>query len=295
MRAKLGAGLVVLAMALAGCVGGEGSAQGRPQGGATGPAAEPTASGDFGSITGQVVNEEFAPIAGARIAVMELEAPTQVTDDLGKFTFNDVPPGSYSVFAEQLGFESKAQKVTVAAGEVSTVKFTLTAIAASSVKRSLSYIADGFIEAAFVVPTCCVYYFNVTGQTNAVVLYKVAGDAETSVTGVTWSTSAPFTGRYVRANAWLCKPATTCSEVNFTRSFSPLVVRSDGLQDTIEGKNGYFVGAQFYPTACNPTTQTEFCATNPDTLMTVTVQQRYKVYTTVFFAEPGPEGYSPVP
>lgn len=285
--------LLVLATAFAGCAGG--AAGGKASGGnPTGPAAAPTVSKDTGSISGTVVNEEAAPVAGARIGIPDWSEETQVADAGGAFTFNGIPPGTYSVFAEQLGYAAKAQRVTIIAGEVTTVRFVLTALAAAGSARQLHYVADGFIELAFVVPGVGVFYANATGQGLNFVVYKVAEDAASSVMGLKWDTSAPLTGRYSRINTFLCKPATTCSQVNFTRGFSPIVIRMDGLQDSINGKAGYHVGAQWYPTTCQATS-VELCVANPDTITAVTVNQRYKFYTSVFFVEPAPPDFDPTP
>lgn len=283
----------MLALAVAGCAGApkpSSSGAATP----TGPAASPTVSLETGSITGTVVNEELAPVAGARIGIPELKSPTEITDAAGAFTFNQVPPGTYSLFAEQLGYESKAQKVTVVAAEVATVRFVLTAIAPAGVARQLNYQADGFIELAFVVPAVGVFFSNISGQTLNFIVYKVAEDAATAVMGLKWDTSAPLTGRYTRFNAFTCKPATTCTQANFTRGFSPIVIRTDNLQDTIDGKTGYHVAGQFYPTTCQATS-VELCATNPDTITAITFQQRYKLYTSIFFVDPAPPGFNPIP
>lgn len=121
--------LVVGVVTLSGCVGSQ-----------AGPAAEPGATGksvvqasgepisDAGSIVGSVVDDSLAAIAGAQVAVLDLQL-TAVTDEGGGFEFQNLAPGTYRVAAAALGYDSAAKSVNVVQGESAPVQFLLAKIA----------------------------------------------------------------------------------------------------------------------------------------------------------------------
>jgi hypothetical protein len=71
-----------------------------------------------------VVDDESLPIAGANVGIVETNAQTS-TDPAGRFTFNELEPGTYRVIVERLGFEGTARKTDVVAGEVTDVSISL--------------------------------------------------------------------------------------------------------------------------------------------------------------------------
>lgn len=117
--------LVFLGAALAGCAG-----DGTPAATSAAPTNAPEAvvAADVGSVAGLVVNEELVPIERARAGLVERQLQA-TTDAAGRFTFNDLEPGSYTAIAEALGYEATAMKVSVVAGEVAEIRLALTAIA----------------------------------------------------------------------------------------------------------------------------------------------------------------------
>jgi len=94
--------LVLLVPALSGCVGGE----------------EPHAAAPTGQIDGAVVDQFLRPYAATPVHLLELER-RDVTNDLGGFSFRDVPPGVYTVQVVVAGPVTDEQTVTVEAHEVS--------------------------------------------------------------------------------------------------------------------------------------------------------------------------------
>ncbi|MBI2079071.1 MAG: carboxypeptidase regulatory-like domain-containing protein [Euryarchaeota archaeon] len=136
--------MLVLSLFLAGCTSGEGAAT------STSPtptlAPEPTVDAATGSIAGKVIDDEARPIAGATVAIGKDSQST--TDEGGKFTFNDLQPGSYVVNVARLGFEQVGRKVEVRAGEVAELTLTLKSISLLDEPRTLtipkvSYIVFG--------------------------------------------------------------------------------------------------------------------------------------------------------
>src|SRR5688572_13782760 len=72
----------------------------------TAPPAAPTV--ETGTISGVLVNEEDLPVPNVEIVLQESKNATK-SDATGKFTFNGLQPGSYTVLASALGFESLAR------------------------------------------------------------------------------------------------------------------------------------------------------------------------------------------
>ena len=64
------------------------------------------------SISGDV-SGYGRPIAGAEVRLLELDRTTH-TDDNGRFSFRDVPLGSYTIYAGARGFASGTKRVTLA-------------------------------------------------------------------------------------------------------------------------------------------------------------------------------------
>jgi phosphatidylinositol-3-phosphatase len=78
-----------------------------------------------GSISGHVTNSATgAAIAGATVS---FSGGSTTTDSSGAYSFNTVPPGTYSVTASGNGFTSQTNSVTVSSGATATLDFHLTA------------------------------------------------------------------------------------------------------------------------------------------------------------------------
>lgn len=89
-------------------------------------APEPTADAATGSISGLVVDDEQQPIVGAEVG-LNTDVQTR-SDDAGRFTFNDLQPGTVTVNAARLGFSSSGKRVEVRAGEVTELTIVLLGI-----------------------------------------------------------------------------------------------------------------------------------------------------------------------
>lgn len=108
---------------MAGCMGAE-----------TTPADDPgvppetadaaTPQSDRGSISGIVLDDEQMPVAGVTVALVESANETRSAQD-GRFTFNGLEPGSYTLVATRVGFDQTAQKAQVVAGEVAELEIRL--------------------------------------------------------------------------------------------------------------------------------------------------------------------------
>lgn len=115
--------IALLAAPLAGCVGGgEGSQAG-------GPDAPADVDDETGAVAGIITDSEARPVAGVTVALIGAEDIQSTTDEAGSFTLSNVPPGTYTLAVQKLGFESVAKSVNVVAGQTTDVQVTLEAIA----------------------------------------------------------------------------------------------------------------------------------------------------------------------
>jgi hypothetical protein len=90
-----------------------------------------------GTIIGQVTDPSGAAVAGAAVTITDLSTNTPrttTTNAEGRYTFVNVPPGSYDVAISQKGFRtSKLSKQTVQVGTQLTLNVTLQVGAATEV------------------------------------------------------------------------------------------------------------------------------------------------------------------
>ena len=77
-----------------------------------------------GSVSGRVVDEEGAPIAGAQVFLIRPAIGTQSRAD-GGYVLSQVPLGTQILRARMLGFQPESTSVTIAAGQQATQDFTL--------------------------------------------------------------------------------------------------------------------------------------------------------------------------
>ena len=79
------------------------------------------------AITGNVRNEDGRNLVGANIIVQETGAGC-ATDKNGNFIISNLKPGSYSIKASFVSYESVTKKVTVIKGKTISINFSLKAI-----------------------------------------------------------------------------------------------------------------------------------------------------------------------
>lgn len=103
------------------------------------------------NINGTVLDDKNAPVEGASIVLTPGDKGTMTNKD-GKFTYSQLTPGTYSLEASFVGFESQTKVVTVNSAGTATVTFNLkvsdtkteaavvvTAFGVTAQKRSLGY------------------------------------------------------------------------------------------------------------------------------------------------------------
>lgn len=83
-------------------------------------------SPNTGRITGTVVHDGLNdPLPGANVYIEERDLGTATTPN-GSFTISGVAPGTYTLVASVIGFETQRRNVTVRAGQTTRVNFQLT-------------------------------------------------------------------------------------------------------------------------------------------------------------------------
>lgn len=114
---------VLLALTFAGCAAGHDA---KPEAADDAPLAEPDVNQTVGAVFGVVVDDEDKPVAKAQVGV---EGPLGLTGanttSNGEFSFPDLAPGAYRLFAQKIGFDAFTTTVAVTAGEVTRVEVRL--------------------------------------------------------------------------------------------------------------------------------------------------------------------------
>ncbi|MBI2078377.1 MAG: carboxypeptidase regulatory-like domain-containing protein [Euryarchaeota archaeon] len=270
--------LSVATLLVSGCTSGT---SGATSSGTT-SAPAPTVSSDTGSITGEVFTDEFQPIPGTEVAINGPATSSAMTDAEGKFTFNELPPGSYVVFAQRLGFQSASKKAAVTAGAATEVSFSLEAVAIDEDPRMEYVQTDGFITGPDVYCFCVIVY-----RTYSFTLNLTPG-AQDIVTSMAWLANAPTTARYLYLGLYYKETR------NGTFGASPVTTRIEELELSKKDKATVFYSIYF---ACQGATFTPQClADHPDALVPVIAyEQRVKLYSSIFYHQPAPDGYTGLP
>jgi TonB-linked SusC/RagA family outer membrane protein len=89
-----------------------------------GTARPSNAQATTGSIQGFVRSQAGAPIEAANVTVVGTRYGTQTRQD-GRYSITAIPPGTYTVRANRLGFTARDQQVVVAAGAAAEASFEL--------------------------------------------------------------------------------------------------------------------------------------------------------------------------
>lgn len=122
MAPRAVAGLVVLVVALAGCVESAASQEKSSEASAT-VALEAGQGIDAGTIRGVVVDDTQLPVA--KVAVQLDANATVETSEEGAFEFSNVPVGSHTLSFLKIGYKAVGRKVDVASDEAAEVRVTL--------------------------------------------------------------------------------------------------------------------------------------------------------------------------
>lgn len=124
MRLTLGLAAILFTTILAGCVTGE--TADAPE--ITQQAAPAEFDEETGAIEGVVVDDSLVPIPGAVVGLHGNEEFLTETDDGGAFSFSKVPPGTHTILAQKIGFQTLSKAIDVPVGAVTPVELVLTPV-----------------------------------------------------------------------------------------------------------------------------------------------------------------------
>jgi hypothetical protein len=244
------------------------------------------ATSSTGVIRGVVVDDAIRPIAGAKVTLLGESPREAVTTDQGVFGFDGLPAATYFLKVHKLGYSDAQQSADVVAGvaDPPIVKVQLVADASSTPYHE-SYVFDGFIECSgsFVVVGAAVCSIpnvlleqNVT-QDNFGVFYDLSGKPTWMQSEMVWQSTQALGSAMNLQYAWDCGETLLCEhEVSGP---SPLLLTADA--EAIDTINGGDYEEQLFVRAFN-----EGLAETSG-LLGLTLQQRFTVYTHVFY------GYEP--
>ncbi|MBI2077829.1 MAG: carboxypeptidase regulatory-like domain-containing protein [Euryarchaeota archaeon] len=143
--------LLAITAPLAGCVAdSEGTSGADTPADGAGPAAPARFDENTGAITGTVTDDQIQPIEGADVGLLEQPETTTRTDASGAFTLSSLQPGTYTLVAGRLGFESAGKKVDVIPGTALTVSILLAPIPVAQARHQ-TYPFSGYIDCAFAI------------------------------------------------------------------------------------------------------------------------------------------------
>jgi hypothetical protein len=269
----------LMSLVFSGCVSG-GTDENAPT--TSAPVAAPTV--ETGTISGILVTEDELPIAKVGVVVKETDNET-LTDATGAFTFNGLAPGTYTVLASALGFESLARQIDVLAGEVADVRYVMAAVVIKAEPYYVMTPYEGMVQCAF-NPYYSVHPCGgVTGEDTDQFLLTTEPTMplEEVVLELVWTPATPGTAETMEidfCDATAERQADVlCLENNYYQyqtSGSPNVMRLGDVP--IKDYNEWIVGAG-----------------SGFTEATFSLQQRFTIYVTFCMLEACAEDYSAIP
>lgn len=282
---------LLVAVTMAGCASGGTPASTAGPDGPDGPGSVPDE--DSGNLVGVVVDDSLRPLAGAVVGIPQLNVEA-MTDDDGAFQLNGLAPGSYSLAAQKLGFESAAKRVQVTAGEVTEVSLELTAIAIVDpfvdVQTWTGYIECQVGTAA--VLANCVPIQNILNQNNLpnptnteqIGFFFVVEPRNATVGGLyemIWEKSTGYTAEELSLGI---EPENTGLGGGYEREQGPSVLRVE-----VTNNEPYVSVDPNDPENDEVQVRVFAAGTNPPTAV---VNQRFDVWSSVFYHEHPGEAYS---
>lgn len=284
------AAAALVAVALAGCASGAGPSDDDGSD-VDGPGG--VAGADTGNIVGVVVDDSIRPLAGALVGIPDLSVETTSGED-GAFELTGLAPGTYSLAAQKLGYESAAKRVDVRAGEVTETSIELAAVAIVDPFVDIQ-TWTGYIECqvgTVAVLANCVPIQNILNQNNLpnptnteqIGFFFVVEPRNATVGGLyemIWEKSTGYTAEELSLGV---EPENTGLGGGYEREQGPSVLRVE-----VTDNEPYVSVDPSDPENDEVQVRIFAAGTNPPTAV---VDQRFDVWSSVFYhAHPG-EAYT---
>lgn len=282
-------GFSLIAMVLAGCLGGEDDLEGNTDDGANGEPEEGT-----GNIAGRVLTEDLDEVANANVALVadgELVAEARSQED-GGYEVRNVEPGQYRLQVTAPCCREFVQGVEVVEGETTRLDVQLARFTADDLRQPYvqefewnGFMACGYVAYVLAGDACDTF----DDQSDRTHPFEIEPGIETLTAGLTWGSPGVAGDRLQYGFARdPCEGATCTTPTDyygFNSGESPVLLRTDagsenggqsmaGIEEPIE------VQMRVFP---------EFYNVN------VFYQQEFTVFYQLHYHAPAPEDYNPLP
>jgi hypothetical protein len=298
---------VIVTGLLAGCVASEAETKTESDTSATLDAGTPAeGAGPVGALRGQVRDDELQAIGRAPVSLLQTAFSVESDAD-GAFAFVNLPVGEYTIIAQKLGYDSKAQKIKVAQDETTWVNLTLVALVTSDVYTDASQHntqLQCMLSTNQWVSSCSYPYTAVylTAHDNGVNLsqygappdimankwhynFSVAKGAAMIVSEMKW-TAVNEAAKDLALR--MCRPEYDAvfddcpNRTPTVHGMSPITNPWEPTKALWEGKDGGWVMAAVWPAFP--------AATSPN--QGVFLEQKVEMWNTEFYGDAAPEGWS---
>ena len=294
--------LAAFVAALAGCLGESSPSTVAP----TTSDAEP--AGDTGAVEGVVVDEETQPVEGAIVGLASDVKVRTDTDFAGRFRL-ELLPGSYQLLVQKDGYKPGALELTVASAEITKARIILKA-APLAVPREARFTYNGYLGFDLAIPSGNQFGPGPAGDIQRSVYYNIENaDLVGVFSGLVWTPNLPALSDRMHLLIYLnldrslaCDDAARvyCLPMATIEGKSPIANGSNDYQENIRERENLRVNVRFRMRPCitadvgTSWLNTQRCP-NPVDLVKLAVDQRATVYTTMFFSQAAPPGFTPVP
>lgn len=259
------------------------------------PGAPEGMAPDLGSIEGTVLTDELQPIAGAIVAMFQPIELRATSDAEGRFAFVKLEPGTYAVQAMAEGYDSQARSFLVQAGTAAEGSFVLKSHITDEPYANL--FIDGFFFSCVTVTGPV--GLNACGLINGTVplfpndLQIARHDSDPNLVAVAatlaWNANQVLGARSMELSIY----ADHQKDQYFTsyKSGPSPLTNTTILESPMAAKNRINTGA-FPNRFCGPSNPTACASSPPESLVQVVAQQRIAGYTTLFYGDLPPPGYT---
>lgn len=293
-RSAASAWLLALLVIASGCTAGNADEL-------SGSSASPPPVADPGDETGVlsvlVTDDSLAPLEGASVALPDSNSEA-TTDIGGRASFADLPPGTYTLFVQKLGYESAGRKVEIVAGQTLEISVPLVPVSLV-VAYHQTLIFRGHISCgAGLIVVRLITVCGTTGSPAGNITVDPNHKDEFRQTGVpelqmivgelVWSSTAALTAKEFTLGLyqnWRCTPF--CSSDNNYGS-------ATGKSPVVHRAEGPFAGLKKGPATISHIVGLPGQSAEPPFVIFV-VQQDYWIYSTHFFGDPAPEAFTASP
>lgn len=294
---------LILITGLSGCFGGDETVKVDEE---ESEAPEAVVTEDTGSINGQVVAEDFTPLAKVGVSVTKqgrlIDGTT--TDNEGRYTINDLAPDTYTLQTLAPGYRQEVVPIEVTAGTVAKKDLRLASLADLA---NQSYVVQdewtGFLSCGvgtylYTISVCSASAENVSADPNDDFshIFEAGPGLEELVFGLAWKKSGGFSAEKLVAIVDIEFTQESGNKVwrEFARASgsSPIVFRIN--EDTLEERRANYDNVKF--STWNETHRVLVRVFPPwEAVPVVVYQQPFTLYWEEHYGQRAPDGHSPIP